>query len=145
MADSPKGKPIFLQSIEHVEAISINSANSNISIEHGLLYYMLPSMFSSMLVIHMARKTQFYLLDDPDEAAVWVNSLRQAKQETITRSMGHSRIPYPKTLSYFDKLASEYNKKKFEIKKRIERLENREMEMSSLVNQGFYSPRASID
>ena len=145
LAESPKGLPISLQSIEHVEIFSVDPNSRNIAFEHGILISPLQSSFSSVLVIRMLRKTQYFLLEDSDEASVWINSLRQAKQEAITRDMGHSQIPYPKSWSYFDKLSSELSKRKFKIKQRLERIQCREMEMSTLLNQGFNVPRASID
>ena len=65
--------------------------------------------------------------------SAWVNSLRQARQEAVTRSMGHAPADsYRKAWSYFDGLGKNLVKSKERIRRKMEEQGMREMEMSSL-------------
>ena len=54
-------------------------------------------------------------------------------------------MPYPQNLRKLDELASALQQKKARIRKKLERMENREMEMSAFLNQGFHTPKYCID
>ena len=62
---------------------------------------------------------------------LWVRSLHEAKQEAITRNMGHAAtVSYPSSWKYFDSLGKCLVKSKARVRERIEELRIKEMEMS---------------
>jgi hypothetical protein len=68
---------------------------------------------------------------------LWVRSLQEARQETITRNMGHaSTMPYPRSWQYFDSLGKGLAKSKERIKQRLEDSRMREMEMTNFAEAG---------
>jgi len=95
----------------------------------------LPPGFSAVFSVSTLRRKHYYAVADKEEAMIWIRSLREAKQEQITRSMGHAKnMPYP--FEYFDNLASSLVKSKDRIRHRMEEANLREMEMSSFGEGG---------
>ena len=62
---------------------------------------------------------------------LWVRSLHEARQEAITRNMGHATtVPFPSSWKYFDSLGKSLVKSKTRLRNRTEELRLKEMEMS---------------
>jgi hypothetical protein len=98
----------------------------------------LPGGFSALFEVSSAGKTQYFAVETAEEAKIWVNSLRQMRQDAITRGMGHSDgVPYPRLWESFDASARRLGERKSRIKGRLESIERREMEMQTM--GGYYS------
>jgi hypothetical protein len=137
-AKTPKGTPFAIDSVDvHlVERDGESYDGSEFAIQN------LPPSYQGVFVVSTLRKKHIYAVQTRDEALMWIHTLRQGRQEAITRSMGHANhMPYPQTWSYFDALAKTFIKSKERIKARIEETNTREMEMSSMGERGP-APRA---
>jgi hypothetical protein len=81
----PKGSPLALTSIEAF-IVDNNSlrylplGSEGTPFDHGTLF-----------CVSTFRKQYYYCASDPEQALVWVNSIMEAKQEAIKRSMGHAQ------------------------------------------------------
>ena len=85
-------------------------------------------------------KTQYFAVKTLEEANIWVSSLRQMKQDTITRCMGHStNVPYPVRWESFDASARRVIEKKSRIKRKMEALDRREQEIQTMGGGGVTS------
>jgi hypothetical protein len=97
----------------------------------------LPQGFKCIFTVSVFGKKHYYAVSDREEGLTWVNSLRQARQEAVTRNMGHaSNVPYPKPWSYFDSLGRSLQKSKERIKAKVEEHNMREMELSGVAGGG---------
>ena len=130
-----KGSPIPTESINtHVlqgpeDKEALNTRDVTAATALGLL----PPEYTSVFVVTTMRKSNYYAVTDRQEATAWVNSLRQARQEAVTRSMGHAPVDsYPKEWAYFDGLGKDLVKSKERICRKMEEQCMRELEMSSL-------------
>ena len=131
-ASNPKGTPLPL------EAIDAEMVSSTMSLE-GAEFAMnrLPPGCNSVFMAATLRKKHFYAVSSREDALAWTNSLHQGRQETVTRTMGHaSNMPYPKSWDYFDKLGANYVKTKDRIRRKIEEVSAREIEVSKLGDGG---------
>lgn len=144
-SQSPKGSPLNLMDIQEVKFVSFNLNNNAIRSEDGFRLNSSHAPYDSLIVIRTLRKNQYFMTENEEEAIAWVNAIRAAREELIKRSMNHSQMPYPQNLRNLDELASALQQKKARIRKKLERMENREMEMSAFLNQGFHTPKYCID
>lgn len=102
----------------------------------------LPDDCEAVIELTSVGKTQYFALSDKEEAQTWVNTLKQMRQDCITRKMGHSNnVPYPREWVALDSAARRLRDRKGRIKEKLESMERREMEMQSLgggANLGYY-------
>jgi len=127
---TPKGSPITIDNTE-ARIISRGDADSTVH-EFNCLLDLVPEGYTVFELSSLA-KTQYFAVESREEALAWVNSLRQMRQDAITRNMGHSKgIPYPKKWESFDASARRLQEQKQRIKNRISALEKKEQEMQSL-------------
>lgn len=151
-ADKTKGTPIPTESIHtHIlqqgpaqdkELLLLNNASD---VTAATALGLLPPEYTAVFVITTARKSNYYAVTSRDDATAWVNSLRLARQEAVTRSMGHAPVDsYPKAWSYFDSLGQSLVKTNERIRRRMEQQGMREMEMSSLSPGGGLASTAGI-
>lgn len=136
--DEPKGSPLRLQPLEFT-ILSQNELES--LLDDNLMD--LPENHSSILSVESARKKYYFACKDRDEAQTWLNSLRQAQQETISRSLGHAPVDsYPSKWNYLDKLGNQLLKRNTDINVRMEKSKMCEMELVGLsggpIPRGFY-------
>lgn len=138
---SPKGTPISVTMIDARIISNDNVGELNIS-----SFDILPDGCNTLFEVSSIGKTQYFAVDSKEEAAIWVNSLKQMKQEAISRSMGHSdAIPYPKEWTSFDASAKRLGDQKKRIKSKLEAMNKKEQEMQSLgggsggMSMGYYS------
>jgi len=143
---NPKGSPIPLESIE-VRMVSIINGPNTTTIhddDEGAVEVVkdrLPEGYTCIFSIRTVRKTQYYAVSNEEQALVWINSLRQARQESITRNMGHApKDSYPTSWSYYDNLAERYVQKKQRIRDKMEQNTLREMEMTDLTGNSGGGP-----
>lgn len=123
----PKGEPF------HVETSNVKIVKTDQSPHVGSL----PPGFSIIFCVSTLRRKHYYAVRDTEEAMLWIRSMQEARQETITRNMGHSNhVPYPKSWQYFDSLGKSLVKSKERIKERMEDSRLREMEMSNFTEGG---------
>jgi hypothetical protein len=128
-SEIPKGSPFAMESI-NVDIVSNNGASIP---ELGSI----PPGFTSVFSVSTLRRQHYYAVADGEEAVIWSRSIKEARQECITRNMGHaSAVPYPKTWSYFDSLGKGLVKSKERIQKRMQEQNAREMEMSNFADAG---------
>jgi len=100
-----------------------------------------PSGTTCVFVVTTARKKHYYAAPFREMARMWVTSLRQARQEAITRSMGHAAADsYPAAWEQFDRLGESEVARKDRIRSKVQELSQRELEMSAL-NDGGPIPR----
>eukprot|EP00980_Cylindrotheca_fusiformis_P000238 scaffold52_cov183-Cylindrotheca_fusiformis.AAC.17 len=125
-SQTPKGSPF-----------EVSSADAEIVAEDYPYVGSLPPGFDAIVSVSTLRRKHFYAVQDREEALLWVRSMRESKQEAITRGMGHAaHVPYPKSWGYLDNLAKSLVKSKDRIKERMELSGLREMEMSNLTEGG---------
>jgi hypothetical protein len=97
----------------------------------------LPPGFDAIVSVSTLRRNHYYAVRDKEEALLWIRSMQESKQETITRNMGHAfHVPYPNSWKYFDSLAKSLVKSKERIKERLESSSLREMEMTNFTEGG---------
>lgn len=123
---TPKGSPFEVQTV----TVKIATAEETREIAS------LPPGFSTIFTLSTLSRKHYYAVRDREEAMLWIRSLAEAKQELITRKMGHSKVPYPKSWTYFDSLGGSLVKSKERIKKRMEHSRLQEMEMSNFTDGG---------
>ncbi len=138
---SPKGSPIPVATAE-ARIISSESDNE----DYSFVFDLLPEDCHAVFEVSSIGKTQYFAVASKEEATIWVTSIRQMKQDAITRNMGHSRdIPYPKEWRAFDESARRLKDQKIRIKSKLEAMNRKEQEMTSLgagaggINMGYYS------
>lgn len=129
-AKVPKGRPTSLDSTD------VNLADFTTEPE---LYYVKPDPnYPALFCVNTFRKKQYFAVATEEEALAWVNSLREARQESVTRQMGHANNkPYPKAFAHFDGLARDLCRAKDRIRAKLQEAQDREMERSV----GAQSPR----
>lgn len=136
-AATPKGTPIS------VDSIDANLLLATQDDEMSPTFANLPPGFDTILTVSNFGKKHYYAVSSREEALSWVNSLRQNRQEAITRSMGHAgNMPYPKAWAYFDCLGESLQKSKKRIQEKVEQHNMREMELSSIGGGGGASTGA---
>lgn len=92
---------------------------------------------SRIFCIATFRKKYYYACTNHEEALIWVNTLREASQESLTRSMGHAtKDSYPSSWSYYDHLGMDLVNRKDRIRLRLQQSNLRELEMSQLTEGG---------
>lgn len=125
---SPKGSPTPMESCSDCRILTReNEADS----EFNVLRDCLPAGYNEVFEISSVGKTQYFAVESREDATAWVNSLRQAQQDIITRNMGHSKIPYPKEWAAYDASAKRLRDQKFRIKNKLEQMDKKEQEMAS--------------
>lgn len=123
----PKGAPF------EIDSLQVDLVRTGDIPEIGIL----PPGYASIFKVSTLRREHHYAVADTEEAMLWVRSVNEARQECITRKMGHaSNFPYPKSWTYFDSLGGSLVKSKDRIRQRIEETRLREMEMTDFSDGG---------
>lgn len=132
----PKGAPMPIRGVD-VDLVRADH-DSFVTLSQQML-------LGDMTVFYVStmRKKYYYACASREEALTWMNSLREAQQEAVTRSMGHAaRESYPQSWTYFDSLGKSMAESKDRVRERMERSNLREFEMSNLtggpVPRGYY-------
>lgn len=133
---SPKGMPIPVATTE-VRMIPNHNEDDIDGDINVLLFDLLPEGYNAIFEISSIGKTQYFATTSKEEASIWVNSLKQMRQDAISRTMGHSQsIPYPKEWKSFDTSAKRVVDQKTRIRNKLEAMEKKEMEMQGLSGGG---------
>lgn len=124
----PKGAPIPIDQVE-VRLVGANEDSVVALCQHILVGY------TTVVCISTMRKRSYYACNTREDALTWVNSIREAQHESVTRSMGHAaRDSYPQKWTYFDSLGSSLVTSTDRIRHRIEQSNLRELEMIHLTD-----------
>lgn len=141
----PKGNPIPVSTADARIVSNRGSGNDddddNAPESIGeLLFSTLPEGCHAIFEVSSGGKTQYFAVKTLEEANTWVSSLREMKQDTITRSMGHStNVPYPVRWESFNASAHRLIEKKSRIKSKLELMDRREQEMQTMCGAGVTS------
>jgi hypothetical protein len=123
-SSSPKGSPIAVDEIVDVHVVPQGQY-----LEDGILSS-LPDA-DGYFVITTVWKRQYYAVPTAEDSRIWVETLRQARQEAITRKMGHARDqPYP--YNSLDRQACGLVNSKRRIRAQIQTANWREMELVAM-------------
>merc|ERR1712218_555844 len=126
-SSSPKGSPTLLESISDVRIIQ------NEDLEEGIPE--LPDGYESLFSITTFGKIRYYATLNNEHAVTCVNSLREGRQEAITRSMGHAaNIPYPSSWKYFDALGKDLSNSKKRVRKKVDEMNQKNIEMTGILS-----------
>mmetsp|Transcript_34415 Transcript_34415/g.56237 ORF Transcript_34415/g.56237 Transcript_34415/m.56237 type:complete len:242 (-) Transcript_34415:29-754(-) len=126
---TPKGSPIPVATTDARIISDHDDENGEFRIVHDLL----PEGCNAVFEISSIGKTQYFAVESREEAMIWVNSLRQMRQDAITRQMGHSKnIPYPPEWKSFDASAKRVKDQKTRIKSKMQAMDKKEQEMQQL-------------
>ena len=137
-ASSPKGSPVPVEAIN----VHVCDRGDDDLDDMRFIWDYLPPGCSAIFTVSTFGKTQYFAVSTREEATTWVNSLREARQAAITRSMGHaSHVPYPKYWEYYDGLGTSLVKQKDRIRKRLEESNMKQMEISSFSDAAGSMPR----
>ena len=141
-SSSPKGAPIAV-SLTEAQIISNDSILSGGG-EFNVVFDHLPDGYSAIFELSAIGKTQYFAVESKEEANIWVNSIKQMRQEAISRAMGHTNIPYPKKWTSFDASAERLCAQKQRIKNKLEVMNKKEQEMlgggvGGPMSMGYYS------
>lgn len=136
---TPKGSPVPIETID-VEIIEPSSLVREYSYHPmAIALQKLPVGFTCVFTVSRLHKTHYYATTDREVATEWLNSLTEARQEAITRRMGHAPdASFPKSWTNFDNLGRNLMKSKDRIRFRMEENNRRELEMSNLTEGGPY-------
>lgn len=104
----------------------------------------LPTGHTCIITVSTLRRRHYYAVSDEEEAMLWVRSLHEARQEAITRRMGHaSNVPYPLSWKHFDSLGKNLLKSNNRVKERLEKSSFQGMEMTAFtegqIQTGYYT------
>ena len=92
---------------------------------------------SCIFCVATFRKKYYYACSNHEEALLWVNTLREACQECVTRTMGHAvNDSFPRNWKYYDTLGDELVHRKDRIRTRLQQSNLRELEMSNFTEGG---------
>ena len=137
----PKGAPVPVATAD-VRAVSTRDYDDydyddDVHGPGGILET-LPGGCRAAFEVSSSGKTRYFAVHTAEEAAIWVTSLRQMRQDVITRGMGHSGgVPYPPNWESFDASARRLGEKKSRIKSRLEAMDKREVEMQTMGGGGY--------
>lgn len=141
---SPKGSPIELNGLNAFIVDSNGDVkgagftddmfmdDGGIGLDYVLMKSSLPPGVDTVFCLASFGKQKFYATKSREDAVAWVNSINQARQEAITRRMGHSKTPVPSNWKTFDTLAKDLVTRKERIKTRMNDTSRREMEMTAM-------------
>lgn len=134
----PKGTPLPIDTVDINLLDDPKNKGLYQDMDASLAFAMLPPpACSGAFMVSTLRKKHYYATSTADDASIWVNSLRQARDEAIKRKMGHApSASYPTAWTHYDRLGKSLADRKDRIRRRLEESSTREMEMSNLSDGG---------
>lgn len=130
----PKGTPV---PVDSMDVFLVINNNNNKDDNIARMSNNLPAGYTTMFCVSTLRKKYYYACTSREQALTWVNSLHEARQEAVRRSMGHAvKDSYPKSWLYFDSLGNSLVQQKYRIENRLQESSLRELEMSNLTEGG---------
>ena len=94
------------------------------------------SSSSSSSLSSSTTTTSYYATTSQLDTHTWINTLTNTKQEYITKSMGHSKIPVCDKVKYVNRIADNMIRKRDRIRERIRKREMEEVELMYLYGGG---------
>ena len=135
----PKGSPLPISSVD-INLLDSNDATQQLDAAVAL-ELLPPPACQGLFLVSTLRKKHYYATTTAEDAETWVNSLRQAREEAIKRSMGHAPAgSYPTKWTHYDRLGKSLVDRKDRIQRRMQESNVRELEMSSMTD-GATAPR----
>uniref|UniRef100_A0A7S0AM20 PH domain-containing protein n=1 Tax=Minutocellus polymorphus TaxID=265543 RepID=A0A7S0AM20_9STRA len=135
-AAKPKGAPV------PVEAINTHVCAAEDDDDMDFIWDHLPPGCDSIFTVSTFGKTQYFAVTSREDANTWVNSLREARQSAITRSMGHaSHVPYPAAWQYIDSLGVSLARSKDRIHKKLAESKMKQMDIGTFGDVAGPMPR----
>mmetsp|Transcript_10129 Transcript_10129/g.10850 ORF Transcript_10129/g.10850 Transcript_10129/m.10850 type:complete len:264 (+) Transcript_10129:20-811(+) len=139
----PKGSPFDIESISVDIIHTDNNNNSDSTILSAI--GQLPVGYTSIFVVSTVRRKHYYAVSNTEETMIWVRSINDARQDVITKNMGHAtNIPYPPAWNYFDTLGKSLVKSKTRIKNRMEQYDQTQqsnhLEMTEFMGSRVSAP-----
>jgi hypothetical protein len=132
----PNGSPVRLN---HMNVYLVTSAHEDYDaiVASGLRHNAAHDSSSVIFCVSTFRKKYYYACINHEEAMVWVNTLRDACHECVTRSMGHAtKDSFPSNWKYYDAIAHDLVSRKDRIRNRLQQSNLRELEMSNFSEGG---------
>jgi hypothetical protein len=129
-----KGTPMAIDTIQCQRnqntslGIQSNSHDEIISFARDV-----PSSCHGFFSITSNGDTRYYAVSTPEEATVWINSMREGRQSCIERNLGHDKRPYPESWRYIDTMGEDKYKRKNRIKDKLDRNKMKELEMMEFI------------
>lgn len=138
MTQPPTGSPVPLDEVSvHLLDASAIRRSSEEDAMVALCKWSGLDTGSSFFCISTFRKKYYYSCANPEEALVWVNTLREARQEVMTRTMGHAtKDSVPSSWTHYDNIGASLVRRKERIRTRLQESNLRELEMSNLMEGG---------
>jgi hypothetical protein len=139
-SNCPKGSPIPIDELDVHLVLAINEYDFGGVTIHELG---LPTSYRGIFCVSNLSKLTYFACLTNTEAQTWVNSIREGRQETIKRQMGHAtKDSYPPLWDHFDTLGRSLAQSKQRIRKRIEQQNNNDMELVNVsggsLPRGYY-------
>jgi len=135
-SSNPKGTPLPVESVD-IHIVSSPDADDDVSGIAEAFWMLPPEQRNCVFVVSTLRKKYYYAASSRDDALAWVNSVQQARQEAITRGMGHAPDgSYPRSWESYDILGRRLVSSKDRVRAKVEEHVSREMEMSTFSEGG---------
>lgn len=138
LTQQPNGSPVRLDHM-NVYLVTANSGHDDQDalIALNLLNKTARDEGSCIFCVATFRKKYYYACSNHEEAMLWVNTLREACQECVTRTMGHAvNDSFPRNWKYYDALGEDLVNRKDRIRTRLQQSNLRELEMSNFTEGG---------
>jgi hypothetical protein len=138
MRQPPTGSPVPL---DHAHVHLVDASASRSSPEDAVIVALQKwsglDAGTSVFCISTLRKKYYYACLNQDDAVVWINTLREARQEAMTRTMGHAtKDSFPSSWTHYDNIGASLLRRKERIRTRLQESNLRELEMSNLMEGG---------
>eukprot|EP00977_Amphora_coffeiformis_P007345 scaffold1588_cov222-Amphora_coffeaeformis.AAC.17 len=138
----PKGSPLPIRSVD-INLLDPDAQQQHLDDGAGVAWEMVPPPFAcrGLFLVSTLRKKHYYATPTVEDAATWVNSLRQGRDEAVKRSMGHAPVDsYPTKWTQYDRWGQSLVDRKDRIRQRMQESNIRELELSSMT-EGATAPR----
>eukprot|EP01083_Nonionella_stella_P016604 46391_1 len=129
-----KGSPVPLQtiSLSHLKQKSHGTVSISTTNYDGVLEEVPTKLNCNGYFSITSSKTTYYATETQLDAQTWINVLHNARQESITSKMGHSKIPVRREVEYVNMMGKKIVDQKKRIADLIKRKEMDEVEMICL-------------
>ena len=134
----PKGAPLHVEGMIDVSLVDRNGGDFDLGL--AVLPHYLPTGCTAVVVVATLRQRHYYACASREDAEVWIQSLNDARHESVKRGMGHAPTDsYPAQWTYLDGLGQSLAQNKDRLRRRMEASRDREavagVEMAS---RGYY-------
>lgn len=132
----PNGSPVRLDNL-NVHLVTTRSGHDDYDALMATKLLNVRGNGSCVFCVATFRKKYYYACSNHEEALLWVNTLREAGEECVRRTMGHaSKDSYPHNWTYYDSLGDDLANRKERIRTRLQQSNLRELELSNFSEGG---------